>query len=603
MKLPVRIRFPKRTGKTAGRGTTGQKESRRPRKRRGRSNGENGKQLLIMGAALLVIVIAFASLFVHRYAPTKETMKLSDYFQLKTADSCAVIRDGTYDEEGDAPNAILSNGAVYMNLTYMKNRLDDGYVFDSTENTLRYATDKNLITAYLNREDYLVDRESGNWNRPVVIASDGNFYLDLQWAAQYTDLQYQTEKNPARVVIETAGWKHQTTKLTSDGALRRFGGVKSRILKNGKKGDPVIRLETYGKWSKVLSADGVIGCVENRRLGKVKTVKTKANLPERNYTHKEFGKKICLGWHQVTSAAGNASLTETLSKTKGINVISPTWYALADNQGNITDFSDASYVNQCHNSQIQVWALFSNLGENDVDTGAVLNTTSSRDNLVNSLLASAITSNVDGINVDLEALSDSARDGYIEFIRELSLKCRKNDLYLSVDNYPPTDSSAFYQRKIQADYADYIILMGYDEHYAGSETAGSVASIGFVKQGIQDTLKEVPAKQLVLGMPFYTRVWVTDQNGQVTSSAMGMDAASSYLTQNQAAVTWSEKDGQNYGAFSKDGKTYQCWLEDAKSLSLKLQAMNDNGLAGGAFWKLGLESDSIWDTIGQYIGS
>ena len=234
-----------------------------------------------------------------------------------------------------------------------------------------------------------------------------------------------------------------------------------------------------------------------------------------------------------------------------------------------------------------------------MDTTVVLNTTSSRDNLVNNLISAAITYDLDGINVDMEALSGYAKDGYIQFIRELSIKCKKNDIILSVDNYVPSSSTAFYNRSEQAKYADYVVIMAYDEHYSGSEEAGSVASIDFVKKGVKDTLEEVPADQIILGMPFYARVW-SEKGDTIGSKAYGMEGIEEFLQRNDVTITWSEECGQNYGEFTEGDTTYMVWVEDNKSLGKKLEVMKSEKLAGAAFWKLGFEKPSIWQTIGQY---
>jgi spore germination protein YaaH len=318
-------------------------------------------------------------------------------------------------------------------------------------------------------------------------------------------------------------------------------------------------------------------------MSKTETQVVEATLPERNYQHISLDQDIILGWHQITSASANSTVEERLVTTD-VNVVSPTWFYLNDNKGGIANLASASYVEYCHQNNIQVWGLVSNLENSNVDTTTVLNTTSSRDNLVNNLIAAAITYNLDGINVDMEALSIQAKDGYI----------------LSVDNYVPTASTAFYNRSVQADYADYIIIMAYDEHTSGSEEAGSVSSVGFVENGIKDTLEEVPAEQVILGLPFYARVWAVSGD-TISSSAYGMKELSDYLDANGASKVWSETDGQYYAEFVKGDTTYQCWVEDAASLSRKLELMQDNNLAGAAFWKLGFETNEIWTTIDNYL--
>ena len=271
----------------------------------------------------------------------------------------------------------------------------------------------------------------------------------------------------------------------------------------------------------------------------------------------------------------------------------------------------------CHQQGIEVWGLVSNLENSDVDSTSVLNLTSSRDNLVNNLVAEAIKYDLDGINVDFESLSAEAADGYLEFIRELSIRCQNNDIVLSVDNYVPASYNSFYDCGEQAVFADYIVIMAYDEHYNGSDE-GSVESIGFVRQGIEDTLKDVPAEQVILGVPFYTRVWeltpVTaseDQSDQasdeaqsgytVSSEVVSMSEVDTRVAANEVTLQWLDDCGQYYAEYEHDGKTYKIWVEDQKSIGEKLDVMKNNHLAGASFWKLGYEKNTIWDTIAEYM--
>ena len=250
----------------------------------------------------------------------------------------------------------------------------------------------------------------------------------------------------------------------------------------------------------------------------------------------------------------------------------------------------------------------------------MLTYSSRRESLINNLISAAIQYKLDGINVDFESLDPSIGDSYIQFIRELSLKCANNGIVLSVDNYPPTAYTAFYNRSEQAVFADYVILMGYDEHYAGSEEAGSVSSIGFVNQGVADTLQSVPADQAILGMPFYTvsgarlryrtmaRLSVQPRapptvihSTSLDCYSAGMKEVQNLISTNGAVPVWSDTDGQYYVEYINGGVTYKIWVEDATSLEEKLKVMQSNQLAGGAFWKLGLEDPAVWDTIIKYI--
>ena len=375
-------------------------------------------------------------------------------------------------------------------------------------------------------------------------------------------------------------------------------------------------------WTQVATADGVVGYIKSKALGNTSTETRVSDYVEEEFTHLRKDFKINLGWHQVTNTTANNNVSTILQNTKGINVISPTWFYLKDTSGNIGSLASLDYVNYCHQNGVEVWALVSNFGAKDQglenpNLTEILTYTSRREALINNLISAAIQYNLDGINVDFESVDPAVGDAYIQFIRELSLKCANNGLVLSVDNYSPTDYTAFYNRAEQAVFADYVIVMAYDEHYSGSPEAGSVASIGFVSDSVAKTLLEVPANQLILGMPFYTRVWsetpVTDgsQEAEGTSEdtvpfeldcySVGMKEAQNLVNTNGAVPVWSDEAKQYYVEYINDGVTYKIWMEDATSLEEKLKVMQANQLAGGAFWKLGLETSDVWDTVIKYI--
>ena len=215
----------------------------------------------------------------------------------------------------------------------------------------------------------------------------------------------------------------------------------------------------------------------------------------------------------------------------------------------------------------------------------------------NNLIKQALRFSLEGINIDFETLSEETGPHFIQFLRELSILCRANKLVLSVDNpVPQNDYTYHYDRESQGEVVDYVIIMGYDEHYYGSEKAGSVASLPWVEQGITDTLKEVPAEKVINGIPFYTRLWKTSA-GIVTSEAIGMDAADEVISKYKVETYWDKNYSQNYGKFEKGNDLYQIWLEDEKSIAAKMELIKNYNLAGVAEWKLGFERASIWKVI------
>lgn len=564
------------------------------------------RRLLLLVAVIAVLVIITLAIWSVKYAPTNKRMSLSEYYGI-SGNQAALFING---QKSDTKAAAIHTGdQYYILLSELKAELDDGYVYDDTENILRYTTDSQVITVNKGDEYYITGREKTDFTpgrdgkaEQIVITGAGNkVYVNLQFVKMYTDIRISTTGSPYRVVIEKAGYSHNVAEIRRNTKIRRFGGPKSLVLSEVRKGADVTVIQSYGKWSQILTKNGVLGCVKSSTLGDSKKSTVKAKLTPRRYNHIRVDGKVNLLWHQVTNASANSSIDSVLSSDKGINVISPTWFRIADNKGGLSDIASSDYIKKCHDKGVQVWGLVSNFENNDVDTTTVLNRTSARDNLVNNIIGKAVAYDLDGINIDFEQVSTDAKDGYIEFIRELSIRCENNDIILSVDNYPPSESSMHYNRSEQSDYADYVIVMAYDEHYAGGpEGAGSNASISFVKSAVTDTLKEVPKNQLILGMPFYAKIWTT-KDGSVTTRSIGMKSIPAYISAHNAQETWLEDQGQNYVEFSDNGATVQLWVEDQKSLALKLGVMKDNGLAGGAFWKEGLESSGIWDTIGKYM--
>ncbi len=586
---------------------------RKTSKRGSGSKGEKGfpaffnahKRGLILIILVLAGVIALTiGVLYWRYSPTKEHMDLSKFFVLSDEKDAAVIVDGEYDPEKKGAvveGRIDGNKNAYLELNFLKTNFDRGYTYDENNGILRYATDRELITANLDSSSYTVGKSSKDLGKTVLVKDGYDVFLSLDFIRLFTDIDYVTYPSPNRIAIMTAGTKVQNASLTRDTAVRKNGGVKSLILEDAEKGEGVKVLENFGKWSKVLTDKGVLGYVENKCLSEVAESVNAKRLPEPVYNHITSDKKICLLWHQVNTQVQNSSISNILERAKGVNVMAPTWYVVKDNDGNLESYVSTAYVKACHNAGVKVWATVNNI-DIKTDGALLLNTVSSRDTLVNNLIAAAISNDLDGINVDFEGLPAKAADGYRQFIRELSLKCEANEIVLSVDNYVPSPSNAFYDRANQADYADYVVIMGYDEHWGGSKDPGSVASLPFVKKGIEDTKKDVPADRIILGMPFYTRVWQINNNGEaVTSNVLSMDNTDAWIEENKVVPIWDESLGQNVGEYKKDNLIYRCWLEDEQSLILKLQLMQENRLAGGAFWKNGQDKLSVWDIIITYM--
>lgn len=562
--------------------------------------------LVVCGLIALVIAGAAASVLIRKYTPSSEHQELTAYYGLSSNDEVAIVLNN----ELLSDKAKVIGGKVYLDYNFVHDQLNPRFYWDYNENILLYATPRELISAEADQNKYLITKSSVDFGRPIVKAASDTAYIDLEFVKKYSDFIYDYIDEPHRLIITNEWGDYQSAQLKKDTAIRQKGGIKSPILKDAKAKEAVTVLETGDKWTKVSTADGIIGYLQNKTLSEAEAKTHKSEAEPETYAHITKDFKICMAWHQVFNSDANKDVSSVLARTKGVNVISPTWFHLNDNNGNLASLASMDYVNYCHSQGVEVWALVNNIDNPDVNSSEVLTHTSKRQNLVNQIVAKAIQYNLDGINLDFELLSkEKVGDAFIQFVRELSIKCSNNGIVLSVDNYTPMAYNAFYNREEQAKFADYIIMMGYDEHYSGSQEAGSVASLSWVKEGVANTLKEVPADQFILGMPFYTRIWAltpkdkeaAETTFDLSSKIYGMKAADDQLTINGATKTWLADCGQNYSEFQADGVTYKVWLEDAQSAEARLKVVEENNLAGAAFWKLGMETSSVWDTIIKYI--
>lgn len=560
------------------------------------------KIIPILTAIVLIIIIgcvSFGAAIIEKYSYSKERADLEAYYRISDAQDVAIVLHNEIIEE----RARLWDGVYYLDLATVHQYFNDRFYEDKNENLLLYTLPEDIIRTDIGSS--LTEDENGSEDLGYVIAryEGDTLYVAIDYIKKYTNFSYEAFTEPNRLQIDTAWEEIQVSEIKKDTAVRLKGGVKSEILTDVLKGDKVTVLEQMETWSKVKTKDSLIGYVENKRL---EEAKSEQPIPVTDYTEPEYTSitrdyKINLGWHVVAGVAGNDTLESVTANTKGLNVISPTWFKLSDNEGGFTSFASAEYVNKAHNMGLEVWALLENIEYKDsIDMYEILSSTETRARLIDNLVQEVQQYGIDGINVDLEQISMDCGEHYIEFIRELSIPCRKNGIVLSVDNYVPTGYTDHYDRQEQGIVADYVIIMGYDEHYAGSPEAGSVASIDFVEEGIEKTVAQVPADKVINAIPFYTRIWETTKDS-ISSQAVGMDVAEEYVAVHNISVEWDEATCQNYGEYTSGDTLYQVWLEDEQSIQVKLNIMEKYGIGGVASWRLGYEKPEVWDEIENWL--
>lgn len=596
-------------------------QGRRELARRRRSQAKRRRQrtIILKGIFTFIIIVGIiAALFLwRRYGPSKERADLDEYYGIKSENQLAVVVNNGILE----PGGMLSDGKAYVEYSLVRDYINERFYWDPNENTLLYTLPNDVVSVGVGNKEYSVSKAKNSVDYTILRTEGSTAYIALDFVKQYTDMDYEVYDNPGRVMICTETGTTTVAEVKRDTQVRYQGGVKSPILTDVEKKEVVTVIETEGSWKKVRTEDGFIGYIKESALKKEKTEKIDRGFEEPDYTSISKDYTINMAWHNVTNTDANSSVLEMIAQTKGLTTISPTWFHVADTAGNLESISSADYVNYAHQSNIEVWASIRDFDggiNSQEESYELLSHTSNRDNLINQLIAAALQVGLDGINVDFEKISTECGEHYIQFIRELSVKCRQNGLVLSVDNYVPQAYNQQYHRKEQGVFADYVIIMGYDEHYAGSPEAGPVASYNFVKEGIEQTLKEVPAEKVINAVPFFTRVWketaktaeeLRQQEGtesaeysmNVESEAYSMTEVENILSQVGVTPTWDDEVKQNYATWESEGSTYEVWVEDASSLEPKLQLIKEYGLAGSAAWRLGYEKTEIWDLILKYV--
>jgi len=560
------------------------------------------KILPVVIAIVLIIVIAAASFGTklwEKYSYTKERADLNAYFSMSGENDVAIVLQDEIIEE----RAKLLDGVYYLDLATVHKYFNTRFYEDKGEGLLLYTVPDDIIRYEIGSRE-VSDKEGTQSVEYIPARYEGDtLYVAVDYVKRYTNFSYEGFYEPDRLQIYTQWDERQVAEIKKNTAVRLLGGVKSEILEDVNAGDKVTVLEQMETWSKVKTADSVIGYVENKRL---QNIRVELPIPVTDYQEPEYtsqtrNHKINLGWHVVAGTAGNDTLFSVTENTKALNVISPTWFMLEDNEGGFTSFASQDYVDKVHDMGMEVWALVENITYKDnLDMYAILSSTTVRSNLIEGLVSTALSYGVDGINIDFEQISSDCGEHFIQFIRELSIPCRENGLVLSIDNYVPMGGTDHYNRAEQGVVADYVIIMGYDEHYAGSKEAGSVASIDFVEKGIAQTLEQVPAEKVINAVPFYTRIWET-KDGAIGSQAVGMEMAEEFVKAHDIAVEWSEEACQNYGEYNDGTSLFQVWLEDESSIEVKLNIMDKYHLAGVASWRLGFEKPSVWDKIEEYM--
>lgn len=558
--------------------------------------------LIAISLIVVIGVVGFGGKIMDKYSYSKELADMDEYYGVSGNRLAIILQDAKVEQQ-----AILENDTVYFDIDTVHQYFNEGFYVDEAEQKLLYTTAVDTVTALFGNAGYSDKTGEHALDYVPCMQSEGTLYVAADYVKLFTNYSYEVFDRHLQVYTEW-GTK-QTCKIAKKTQVRLKGGIKSPILREMEEGEQVELLEQMETWSKVKTSDSIIGYVENKRLTDVDTeVETPVTdyVPE-EYTSIALDGKVCLGFHSIGGPGGNDTLDSMVAEGKGMNVIAPTWFSFTDNTGTFRSFASRQYVEKAHSYGLKVWGVWDNFNYknetgSDIDTVQILSSTTNRQNIVEQMTATALELGLDGINIDFEGLTSDCGTHYVQFIRELSVACRENQLALSIDNYVPFHFNDFYRLDIQGEVADYIVVMGYDEHWHGSKNPGSVASIDYVSNGLQKTLEMAPAEKVVNALPFYTILWKTE-GSDVTDEYITLNNEADFLKRVNITPEWDEETCQNYAQWQSGNITYQIWLEDIDSIKVKLNVMSAQSIGGVAVWRLGYGTSEVWELIKAYAGS
>ena len=558
--------------------------------------------MLLIGVILLIA--QNTGLFEDWGYSTKKA-DLYKYFKTTSDDTASVVENGEVTDD----KIKVRDGRLYIPYETVVEKYNEDFYWEEASGQLLYTTGDGVYRATPGDNYYSLEGNGIQAGYPVCYKEGDTVMVCLDYVRVFTNFEYMLfggSKEPYRAQIKTQWGTDVVADVSKDDvAIRAEADKEGDILKELRKGSTVVILDSENeKWVKVMSDDLITGYMETKHLGeKYERPETPVNnvAPITVTPVADYSQPVVLAWHNIAGDNSTASLKDNEKFLSYINVISPTWFALSDDEGTVESLGSSAYVETCHAKGVKVWGLVSNLTYPEVSTLAVLSDPAKRAFVTEQLLTYASQYNLDGINLDFESIPSEAGPAYVQFIREFCLKAHEKNLVVSVDNYVPKEYSMHYDREEQGIFADYVIIMGYDEHTGGSDEAGSVASLDFVLEGIEKTLEEVPKEKIINGLPFYVRYWTVDENGNILDlQTLPMTKGLETVQAAGAAYEWDDTTGQNYAEWKTDAGINKIWLEDEKSLQAKLEVMKAHDISGAAVWQIAFGTESAFALIDEY---
>lgn len=498
-------------------------------------------------------------------------------------------------------NVYIKDGVVYVSKPDIYNFFDNTIIYDEKYNQVVTTSSTKIASLPIDSKQIQVNSSNTTIKAGAIIL-DEVAYVPISELDEVYNIKTTYVESEDLVYIDSLDREQQTATLKKDSSIKYKPTIISATLAKAKQGNTltIANRSDYpvpNGWTRVRTENGTLGYIQTGKLNEFKTIREKAEEKAK------IEGPISLAWDYYSEYVSAPTRT---GKITGVNVVSPSFFYMTkysttnvyENVGN----EGIAYVNWAHENGYQVWPMFTN--SNMSETSKMLSDYKSRENVINQIIKYIKQYNLDGINIDFEGMYETDKDNFSRLLIEIRPRLNEIGAVLSVDVTAPDGApewSLCYDRYTIGKVADYVMFMAYDQYGVSATKAGTTAGHNWVEANVKKFLgqEEVKAEKIILGIPFYTRVW-KEINGNVISSVVNIGNVNNLIPSN-ATKTWDEDLQQYYVEYKKGGVTYKIWVEDEKSIEAKLDLVSKYNLGGAAYWEYDRATNSIWNLIESKI--
>ena len=500
----------------------------------------------------------------------------------------------------DLKNGVLiKDDVIYLSEDDVQNFFDK-YIYTEEENGKIITTyDKKI--AEIGFEDNVIEINGSEKEIYAhAIEENGITYLPISEMNDVYNLEMENIEESKVVTMDSLDREQKKAILNSNVSVKSSKNLIAKTIDKAKKGDSVVVISNDGKFVKVRTENGKIGYVKSKKLDSEFLVR------EAMEEEKQIEGKINLTWDYFSTVGSAPNRNGTT--IEGVNVVSPAFFYLDENgdlQENIGK-SGKNYINWAHENGYKVWPMVSNAEAGIEVTSTIMNSYEERKKLIEKIVSLCVENNLDGINVDFENMKEEDKDLYSRFIIELTPRIKEIGMVISVDVTAPDGAPAWslcFDRHVIGDVADYIVFMAYDQYGKSSDKAGTTAGYNWVKLSLDKFLQteEIESEKIILGIPFYTRLWTTNSDGEVISNSTVTMKNIDNVLLSDAERNWNDELKQYYVEYSDGNNKKEMWIEDIESLKAKVSLVKENNLAGIGSWEKDMESEEVWQMLAEEL--